>query len=140
MKQIAVVVRIMQKLNLIGKDFKVMYMDVTLPRNTMENLQTKAQAFSTLNGTKVLHPADALDMVGMTTDVDSKIENGRKYWEEQQEKQLEFQQRQKEMSADTGNVAQQQQKNQYNTDVKETKERKEAIKKENKSNKKERIY
>lgn len=142
MKQIAVVARIMQKLNLISKDFKTMYIDVTLPRNTMDNLQTRAQAYSTLNGTKTLHPADALDMVGMTTDVDAKIENGRKYWEEQQEKQLEFQQRQKEMSAKTDEKLgiNQEQKNQYNTDVKETKARKEVIKEENKANKKGRIY
>jgi hypothetical protein len=111
-------------------------MDIKLPRNTTDNLQTKAQAFSTLNGTKVLHPADALDMVGMTTDVDSKIEKGKEYWREQEEHNLELEQKRKDINI----VEKQEQKNQFNTNIAETKARKDAIKQEQGKEKRGRIY
>ena len=142
MKQIAVAVRIMKQLNMLSKDFSTRYMDIKLPRNTMDNLQTKAQAFSTFNGTKVLHPADSLDMVGITTDVEAKIERGKEYWREVEEHNLELEQRKTDMNAEAkGSVVEkQEQKNQYNTDIKETKARKDSIKKEQGKEKRERIY
>ena len=66
-------------------------------------------------------------MVELTTDIDTKIERGLKFWEEQAEKQQELK-------------IGQQQENQYNTDITETKERKDAIKAENENAKRERIY
>ena len=142
MKQIAVAVRIMQQLNMLSKSFSTRYMEIKLPRNTMDNLQTKAQAFSTFNGTKVLHPADSLDMVGITTDVEAKIERGKEYWREIEEHNLELEQRKADMNAEAkGNVAQkQEQKNQHNTDIAETKTRKDVIKKEQGKEKRGRIY
>ena len=142
MKQVAVIIRIMKQLNLLSEDFKARYMTIMLPRNTIDNLQTKAQAFSTLNGTKTLHPADALDMVGMTTDVDSKIEKGKEYWREQEEHNLELEQKRKEMNGNTEGkvIEKQEQKNQYNTNITETKTRKDAIKKEQGKEKRGRIY
>lgn len=153
LKQVAVIVRIMKQLKLLPQEFKVQWIDIKLPRNSQDNLQTKAQAFSTLNGTKVLHPADSLDMVGMTTDVDAKIERGKQYWQEQEQHNLELEQQRNEMKANSdsangntgsnkkGNlVEKQEQKNQYNTDIKETKARKDAIKQENKAQKRQRIY
>lgn len=146
--QVAVAVRILQKLNLISKQFKMKYLDIKVPRNQVDNLQTKAQAFSTLNGTKTLHPADALDIVEMTTDVDGKVERGIKFWQEYAEEQLEIQQKYSnsqsvtkggEASSNSVKVGQQQ-KNQYNTDITETKTRKDAIKQEQGNKKRERIY
>lgn len=148
-KQVAVAIRILQKLNLVSKDFRVRYLDIKVPRNNIDNLQTKAQAYSTLNGTKTLHPADALDMVELTTDIDTKVERGIKFWEEQAEKELELNEK---YSNTENNITEsnitgsnkvkmgQQQKNQYNTDIVETKERKKAIKTESQAKKRERIY
>lgn len=151
MKQIAVIVRIMKQLGLLPQEFKTQWVETSLPRNTTDNLQTKAQAFSTLNGTKVLHPADALDMVGMTTDVDAKVERGKEYWEEQEQHNLELEVERAELTQRNTNnsssnskngkiIEKQEQKNQYNTDIKETKARKDAIKAENKAEKRQRIY
>ena len=134
-KQLAVAIRILQKLNLVSKNFRVRYLDIKVPRNNIDNLQTKAQAYSTLNGTKTLHPADALDMVELTTDIDTKIDRGIKFWEEQAEKEQEIKSNQNN-ELKMG----QQQENQYNTDIVETKERKDAIKTENANAKRERIY
>ena len=133
-KQVAVAIRILQKLGLVSKNFRTRYLDIKVPRNNIDNLQTKAQAYSTLNGTKTLHPADALDMVELTTDIDTKIDRGIKFWEEQAEKQQELKEKNQEIKMG------QQQENQYNTDIKETKARKDAIKTENKNAKRERIY
>ena len=134
LKQIAVVARILQKLNMISKDFAVKYLRIKVPRNQIDNLQTKAQAFSTINGTKTLHPADALDIVEITTDIDSKIERGRKYWEEQAEKENELKKSESDIKLG------QEQKNQYNTNLVETKEKKKIIKEESKAEKQERVY
>lgn len=158
-KQVAVAIKILQKLKLVSKKFRVRHLDIKVPRNNIDNLQTKAQAYSTLNGTKTLHPADSLDMVELTTDIDTKIERGIKFWEEQAEKEID---RNAQRFGDntggntTGNagggntnsvkpgskgtVEKQQQENQYNTDITETKERKKLIKKENNASKRERIY
>lgn len=137
-KQVAVAIRILQKLNLVSKEFRVRHLEIKVPRNNIDNLQTKAQAYSTLNGTKTLHPADALDMVELTTDIDSKVERGIKFWEEQAQKEqeinMEYTEKQNKIKMG------QQQENQYNTDIVETKERKKAIKQENKAAKRERIY
>lgn len=146
LRQISVAVRILQKLNLISKDFKTRYLEIKVPRNKIDNLQTKAQAFSTLNGTKVLHPSDALEMVDLTNDVDMKIDRGIKFWEEQSKKSAEIASKNTEEdnkntedNAKTG-LIKQEQKNQYNTDTTETKLRKDSIKEETKANKRERVY
>lgn len=134
-KQIAVAIKILQKLGLVSKNFRTRHLDIKVPRNNIDNLQTKAQAYSTLNGTKTLHPADALDMVELTTDIDTKVDRGIKFWQEQAEKEKEMN------SKDNTEVKMgQQQENQYNTDIVETKERKDAIKAENANVKRERIY
>lgn len=145
MKQVAVISRIMKQLNLLPKDFKTQWVDIKLPRNTLDNLQTKAQAYSTFNGTKTLHPADALDMVGITTDVDAKIERGKEYWREVEDHNLELEQKKADINAkkteNSNNITQkQEQKNQYNTNIKETKARKDILKQEKKKDKRERIY
>lgn len=142
MKQVAVITRIMKQLKLLPENFYTRYMDIKLPRNTTDNLQTKAQAYSTLNGTKTLHPADSLDIVGITTNVDEKIAKGKEYWREIEQHNLELEQKKSEMKTDNskGLVQKQEQKNQYNTNIKETKARKDSIKKEQNKEKRERIY
>lgn len=140
-KQLAVAIEILKKLNLIGKNFMLKYIDIKVPRNTQDNLQTKAQAYSTLNGTKTLHPADSLDMVGITTDIDAKVDRGIKFWREQAEIE-------KNINSGNGNNINsssnikigQEQKNQYNTDITETKVTKDNIKEEQQKDKRERIY
>lgn len=95
-KQIAVAIKILQLLGMARVDFQTIDLDVKFTRNKNDNLQTKAQAYSTLHGTKTLDPADSLEMCDMTTDVVEVIDRGKKYWEEVAEKNLELQKRTQE--------------------------------------------
>lgn len=96
-KQIAVAIKILQLLGLANIDFKTIDLEVKFTRNKNDNLQTKAQSYSTLVGTKTLDPVDALEMCDMTTDVVEVIERGKKYQEEVAEKNLELQKRTQEV-------------------------------------------
>jgi len=95
-KQIAVAIKILQLLGMARIDFKTIALDVKFTRNKNDNLQTKAQAYSTLHGTKTLDPADSLEICDMTTDVVEVIDRGKKYWEEVAEKNLELQKKTQE--------------------------------------------
>lgn len=95
-KQIAVAIKILQLLGMTRIDFKTIDLDVKFTRNKNDNLQTKAQAYSTLHGTKTLDPADNLEICDMTTDVVEVIDRGKKYWEEVAEKNLELQKKTQE--------------------------------------------
>lgn len=96
-KQIAVAIKILQLLGLANIDFKTIDLDVKFTRNKNDNLQTKAQSFSTLHGTKTLDPADALEMCDITTDVVEVIDRGKKYWEDVAEQNLQLQKRTQEV-------------------------------------------
>ena len=96
-KQIAVAIKILQLLGLAKIDFKTIDLDVKFTRNKYDNLQTKAQSFSTLHGTKTLDPADALEMCDMTTDVVEVIDRGKKYWDNVAEQNLQLQKRTQEV-------------------------------------------
>lgn len=96
-KQIAVAIKILQLLGLANIDFKTIDLEVKFTRNKNDNLQTKAQSYSTLVSTKTLDPVDALEMCDMTTDVVEVIERGKKYQEEVAEKNLELQKRTQEV-------------------------------------------
>ena len=137
-KQLAVAIKVLKLLNLVNKGLETKYIDIKVPRNTTDNLQTKAQAFTTLNGTKTLHPADALDIVEITTDVDSKIDRGIKYWQEQAEIEKKLNSNAQETTDDI--KLGQEQKNQYNTDITEVKVAKDNIKQEKQASKRERVY
>lgn len=103
-KQIAVAIKILQLLGMARIDFKTIDLDVKFTRNKNDNLQTKAQAYSTLHGTKTLDPADSLEICDMTTDVVEVIDRGKKYWEEVAEKNLELQKKTQEtLGQDNGN-------------------------------------
>lgn len=100
-KQIAVAIKVLQLLGLARIDFKTIDLDVKFTRNKNDNLQTKAQAYSTLHGTKTLDPADSLEMCDITTDVVEVIDRGKKYWEKVAEENIELQKRtQEELKTD----------------------------------------
>ena len=91
-KQLAVAIKILQLLNMVSKNFNIENIDVKLPRNKQDNIQTKAQSFSTIMATGEIAPEDALAMADMTTDITGVIQRGKKYKEENQEtaeKQME---------------------------------------------------
>lgn len=103
-KQIAVAIKILQLLGMARIDFKTIDLDVKFTRNKNDNLQTKAQAYSTLHGTKTLDPADSLEICDMTTDVVEVIDRGKKYWEEVAEKNLELQKKTQEILKQNNNA------------------------------------
>lgn len=103
-KQLAVAIKILQLLNMVSKEFKLEDIDVKLPRNKNDNIQTKAQSFSTIMATEVIAPEDALAMADMTTDITGVITRGKKYKEENQEKAIEImQQGNNDISTNAGN-------------------------------------
>ena len=83
-KQLAVIINILQKLNYISNKIKLVDLDVKFSRNKNDNLQTKAQSYATIIGTKTIAPEDALEMADMTTDVTEVITRGKAYWNENQ--------------------------------------------------------
>ena len=72
---------------MVSKNFKLEDIDIKLPRNKNDNIQTKAQSFSTLMSTKAIAPEDALAMADMTTDITGVVERGKKYLQNSQESQ-----------------------------------------------------
>lgn len=64
---------------MVSQEFKLEDIDIKLPRNKNDNIQTKAQSFSTIMATKVIAPEDALAMADMTTDITGVISRGKKY-------------------------------------------------------------
>ena len=103
-KQLAVMISILQKLNYISQDIKLIDMDIKFTRNKNDNLQSKSQSYSTLIGTKTLAPEDCLEMADMTTDVSEVVARGQKYWEEQAAKSLENTQKTAEIQNKDKNV------------------------------------
>lgn len=103
-KQLAVIISILQKLNYISQDIKLIDMDIKFTRNKNDNLQSKAQSYSTLIGTKTIAPEDCLEMADMTTDVSEVVARGQKYWEEQAAKSLETMQKTAEIQNKDKNV------------------------------------
>ena len=119
-KQIAVAIKILQLLGMARIDFKTIDLDVKFTRNKNDNLQTKAQAYSTLHGTKTLDPADSLEICDMTTDVVEVIDRGKKYWEEVAEKNLELQKKTQETFKQDNNAENNQNKAKENSAYKST--------------------
>lgn len=87
-KQIAVAIAILKGLNLISKDLRLMDIDVKLPRNKRNNLQSKAQSYSTIVATKTISPEDALAIADMTTDTREVINRGKIYWDEKEKQDI----------------------------------------------------
>ena len=95
--------KILQLLGMSRIDLKTIYIDVKFTRNKNDNLQTKAQSYSTLVGTKTLDPADALEISDMTTDVVEVIDRGKKYWQDVAENNLQMQKRTQEVLSNNNN-------------------------------------
>lgn len=86
-KQLAVIINILQRLNYISNKIRTVDLDIKLPRNKNDNLQSKAQSYSTIIATKTIAPEDALEMADMTTDVTEVIARGEAYWNKKEEAQ-----------------------------------------------------
>lgn len=92
-KQLAVGIKILQMLDLIDDDLKVIDIEPVIGRHTTDNLSTKTTAFSTLVATGELATIDCLELSGLTNKTREMVERG-----EQQKKQ-----RQKEALKMTAN-------------------------------------
>ena len=82
----------MKELQQVNEDFKVMDIDIKFSRNKTDNLQSKAQSYSTFIGTKTISPEDGLEMCDVTTDVVEVAERGKKYWDKVSEENMAKQQ------------------------------------------------
>lgn len=91
-KQVAVIIAIMKKLNQVKEDFRVIDLDIKFSRNKTDNLQSKAQSYSTFVGTKSIAPEDALEMCDVTTDVVEVATRGKQYWDNVAEENIKKQQ------------------------------------------------
>ena len=81
-KQLAVAIKVLKLLGLVSKEFSLEDIDIKLPRNKHDNIQSKAQSFSTLMGTNVIAPEDALSMADMTNDISGVVDRGKRYSKE----------------------------------------------------------
>lgn len=113
-KQLAVITSILQKLNYINKGFKIVDIDIKFSRNKNDNLQSKAQSYASLVGTKTITPEDALTIVDMTTDSTEIAAKGKQYWEDISKENLE-----KEKTVNTSNENQDINKNNKEAEVTE---------------------
>ena len=85
-RQLAIMIAILKKLDLVSDSLRALDVDVTLGRNTLDNLSTKASAFATLVATGELATIDALDFSGLTnrtTEVVARGEAAKKEREKQ---------------------------------------------------------
>ena len=97
-KQVAVALKILQNLDLIRKDIKIIDIDITLGRNTLDNLSVKASAFSTLVATGELATIDALDFSGLTNRTNEVVARGEAAKKKKEQEALKIA---KETSKDT---------------------------------------
>lgn len=74
--QIAVGLKILKMLGLINKDLSMTDINLSIGRNTTDNLQTKTQAFSTLVATGELATLDCLELSNLTNKSREMIERG----------------------------------------------------------------
>lgn len=98
-KQIAVALAILKGLDLVSKEITLKDIDVKLPRNKNDNLQTKAQSYATIVATKTVAPEDALNIADMTTDTTEVIRRGEEYWNKKQEEENARMQKQQDINA-----------------------------------------
>lgn len=75
-KQLAVGIKILQLLDLIDNDLKVIDIEPVIGRHTTDNLSTKTTAFSTLVATGELATIDCLELSGLTNKTREMVERG----------------------------------------------------------------
>ena len=102
-KQIAVALAILKGLDLVSKEITLKDIDVKLPRNKNDNLQTKAQSYATIVATKTVAPEDALNIADMTTDTTEVIRRGEEYWNKKQEELDARMQKQQDINTSNAN-------------------------------------
>ena len=83
-KQLAVAIKVLKLLGEVSENFKLEDIDIKLPRNKHDNIQSKAQSFGSMMATGVIAPEDALAMADMTNDITGVVERGKKYQKENQ--------------------------------------------------------
>lgn len=81
-KQLAVAIKILKLLDKVSDNFTLEDIDVKMPRNKHDNIQSKAQSYSTLMSTNTIAPEDALAIADMTNDITGVVERGKKYKEQ----------------------------------------------------------
>lgn len=87
-KQLAVGIKILQLLGKVSDSLSPLNINVTIGRHTNDNIQTKAQAFSTLVATGELATIDALEMSGLTNRVNEVVKRGEEKRKERQEEAI----------------------------------------------------
>lgn len=75
-KQLAVGIKILQMLDLLDKDLKVIDVEPEIGRHTTDNLSTKTSSFSTLVATGELATIDCLELAGLTNKTREMVERG----------------------------------------------------------------
>lgn len=75
-RQLSVGIKILQMLDLIDDDLKVIDIEPVIGRHTTDNLSTKTTAFSTLVATGELATIDALELSGLTNKTREMVERG----------------------------------------------------------------
>ena len=89
-KQVAIALKILQQLDLIKSDITVLDIEISLGRNTLSDLSSKAQAFSTLVATGELATVDALTFAGLTNRTNEVVARGEEAKKEREEKALKM--------------------------------------------------
>lgn len=84
-KQLAVGIKILQMLDLIDDDLKVLDVEPVIGRHTTDNLSTKTTAFSTLVATGELATIDCLELSGLTNKTREMVERGEQAKKKRQE-------------------------------------------------------
>lgn len=86
-KQLSVGIKILQMLDLIPDDLKVIDIEPVIGRHTTDNLSTKTTAFSTLVATGELATIDALELSGLTNKTREMVERGEQAKKKRQEEE-----------------------------------------------------
>lgn len=90
-KQVAVAIKILQKLDLINSELRGIDVEINLGRNTLSDLSSKAAAFSTLVATGEIATIDALTFAGLTNRTNEVVERGKAAKKERMEQQAKLQ-------------------------------------------------
>ena len=75
-KQLAVLINILKGVGLVNDDLSIVDISVDISRNTLDNISTRAQTFSTLVATGELATIDALTFAGLTNRPAEVVERG----------------------------------------------------------------
>ena len=104
-KQLGVAIKVLKLLGKVSEEFKLEDIDIKLPRNKHDNIQSKAQSFSTLMSTGEIAPEDALSMADMTNDITGVVDRGKKYKEEKQKQEKQKQEKKTETNNNDVNAS-----------------------------------